>query len=125
MSAQPDDGTILPGSNPNDSRPTVSPASGSIDGTRAPELPADHTRPPTDPPGAKKAGSFGPYQLLGEIARGGMGIVYRALDTRVQHVVALKVILAGDAQAFLREVKTVIQLDHPHALPIRDFGELP
>ncbi|MGD8395858.1 MAG: protein kinase, partial [Candidatus Eiseniibacteriota bacterium] len=67
------------------------------------------------------------YELDGEIGRGGMGLVYRAHDTRLDRAVALK-LLAGDARddaarRFLAEARTASALDHPHICTIHDVGE--
>jgi serine/threonine protein kinase/Tfp pilus assembly protein PilF len=72
---------------------------------------------------------LGPYEVLGPIGAGGMGEVYRARDTRLGRVVAIKVLpeqLARDPQAlsrFEREARAVAALSHPNILAIHDFGK--
>jgi tRNA A-37 threonylcarbamoyl transferase component Bud32 len=67
--------------------------------------------------------------LLEEIERGGMGLVFKARDTRLNRVVALKMILAGPAARreevirFQREARAAGQLDHPNILPVYDVNE--
>jgi serine/threonine protein kinase len=61
------------------------------------------------------------YELLDEIGLGGMGTVYRARDTRLDRVVALKVIDTGP----IDEARTLARLEHPGIVPVYDTGVLP
>jgi eukaryotic-like serine/threonine-protein kinase len=77
------------------------------------------------PPAAEgEVGTLGPYRVVKELGKGGMGAVYLALDTRLDRKLALKVMLpecAADAEAkerFLREAKAVAKVDHDHVVRI-------
>ena len=71
---------------------------------------------------------LGPYEVVSPVGAGGMGEVYRARDTRLDRIVAVKVLpehVASDPdlrQRFEREAKTLAALSHPHICPVFDVG---
>jgi hypothetical protein len=71
---------------------------------------------------------LGPYEILSAIGAGGMGEVYRARDTRLNRIVAIKVLPAHLAdraelrERFDREAKTIASLNHPHICTLYDTG---
>jgi eukaryotic-like serine/threonine-protein kinase len=73
-------------------------------------------------------GLLGPYEILSAIGAGGMGEVYRARDTRLDRIVAIKVLpthLADRSELrerFEREAKTIASLNHPHICTLYDIG---
>lgn len=94
-------------------------------------------RPPTapspaasSPPPLPTAAKLGKYEILGELGRGGMGIVHRAYDPELRREVALKTLLSDGkvdpeaVQRFLREARMVAALEHPGIVPIHEVGEI-
>jgi Tol biopolymer transport system component len=71
---------------------------------------------------------FGPYEIISPAGAGGMGEVYRAKDTRLDRIVAVKVLPSALAnhpemrQRFEREAKTISTLSHPHICTLHDIG---
>ena len=65
---------------------------------------------------------LGPYEIVALIGAGGMGEVYRATDTRLGRVVAVKVLHGTRNERFEREARAIAALNHPHICTLHDVG---
>src|SRR5947209_3028933 len=73
---------------------------------------------------------LGPYEIVAPLGQGGMGEVYRAIDTRLDRTVAVKILSphvadsAARRQRFEREARAISSLNHPHICSLYDVGRL-
>src|ERR1700686_4979210 len=65
---------------------------------------------------------LGPYEITAPLGAGGMGEVYKARDTRLDRVVAIKVSNEKFSERFEREARAVAALNHPHICTLHDVG---
>jgi len=65
---------------------------------------------------------LGPYEILSKIGAGGMGEVYKARDTRLDRIVAIKISAERFSSRFQSEAHTIAALNHPHVCTLYDIG---
>src|SRR5215831_17765894 len=65
---------------------------------------------------------LGPYEILAPLGAGGMGDVYKARDTRLDRLVAIKVSKEKFSERFEREARSIAALNHPHICTLHDVG---
>jgi serine/threonine protein kinase len=69
-----------------------------------------------------RATRLGPYEILTPLGAGGMGEVYKARDTRLDRIVAVKISNQQFSERFDREAHAVASLNHPHVCTLHDMG---
>src|SRR5204863_1843439 len=94
---------------------------------------ADETLPPDDVVGSAPVAGDAPiahwdrYELLDVLGKGGMGVVHRARDRRLDRIVAIKLLRVADPEStlrFLREARAQARIEHPHVCRVYEVGEI-
>ena len=92
--------------------------------------PSVSTDVPVKPQGGILKKTFGKFEVIKEIARGGMGIVYKVHDPDLRRDLALKVLLQGEGanenaiKRFMREARAAGNLNHPNIVPVHEMGQI-
>lgn len=125
--------TIAPGgapAEPFDAPPAENAEQIQSAATLAPNPSAAPIAMPVNPTGIHTGASFGDYQVIETIAKGGMGIVFKARQRKLNRIVAIKMILAGqfadkgDVERFYSEAEAAAALSHPNIVRIYEIGEV-
>src|SRR5262245_36188496 len=66
---------------------------------------------------------LGPFEILSKLGEGGMGDVYKARDSRLDRIVAIKIVRTDFSERFQREAKSISALNHPNICTLYDVGE--
>ncbi len=70
----------------------------------------------------RRGDRLGPYEILASVGKGGMGEVYKARDTRLDRIVAIKVCQEQFGERFAQEARAIAALNHPHICQLYDVG---
>lgn len=123
----PDAAGILADGERPEPAPTVA---APLDGVPPDAVPSIAESLPTVPPPGAASSSVGDYELLGELGRGGMGVVFHARQRSLDRSVAMKMILPGhlasdeQVRRFQSEARGAARLRHPNIVSILDAGQL-
>jgi predicted Ser/Thr protein kinase len=112
---------------PQAAKPTVSPATDHGDHSFTDQATMDKIKPRTDPAATQESGER--YKLIEKLGEGGMGVVFKAMDTKLGRLVALKRLVAREQvdregiERFLQEGKAIASLNHRNIVLIYDLGK--